>query len=148
MEEAVRQAKLAQKKRDYAIGAVIIKGNEIIASAANRSKTDQNPLSHAEVLAITEASKVLGSRHLLDCVLYTTNEPCPMCTSLSVWAKLKGIVYGSRTEDMKNHRQNHSNEHWLWRTIDIPCEEVIAKSTEKIEIVPDFMREECLKLFH
>ncbi len=148
MREAIRQAKLAESGGDYAIGAVLVKNDEVISSCANRSKRDENPIAHAETLAIIEASERLGSRHLPDCVLYTTHEPCPMCASVAVWARLKGIVYGARIEDMKNYRAAMGNEHYLWRTIEIPCEEIIIKSTEKIEIIKDFMRDDCIALFH
>ncbi len=148
MIEAIRQAKLSEEQGDYAVGAVLVKNGEIIISCANRSKRDESPIAHAETLAIIEASKQFKKRHLQDCVLYATHEPCPMCTSVAVWAKLKGIVYGARIEDMKKYRENNGNEHYLWRTIEIPCEEIVTKSTEAIELIKDFMREECVALFH
>ncbi len=148
MIEAIRQAKQAEKDGDYAVGAVLVKDSKIIASRGNRSKRDESPIAHAEVLAIVEACKLFKSRHLSNCTLYVTHEPCPMCSSVAIWAKLKGIVYGARIEDMRNYRQSNGNEKWLWRTIEIPCEEIIAKSTEKIEIIKDFMRDECVSLFH
>ncbi|HEY4477303.1 MAG TPA: nucleoside deaminase [Candidatus Paceibacterota bacterium] len=148
MLEAIRQAKQAEKEGDYAVGAVLTKGSKIIASCGNRSKRDESPIAHAEVLAIVQACQLFKSRHLAACILYVTHEPCPMCSSVAVWAKLKGIVYGARIEDMRNYRQSNGNDKWLWRTIEIPCEEIIAKSTEKIEIIKDFMRDECISLFH
>lgn len=148
MLEAIRQAKVAKKEGDYAVGAVLVKSNKTIASCSNRSKRDESPIAHAEILAIVKACKKLKTRHLSDCILYTTHEPCPMCSSVAVWAKLKGIVYGARMVDMKNYQKNSANERYLWRTIHIPCKEVIAKSTEKVEIVKDFMRGECIRLFH
>lgn len=148
MFEAIRQAKLAEEQGDYAVGAVLVKDDKIIASSANRSKRDESPIAHAETLAIVEASKQFKSRHLPNCTLYVTHEPCPMCASVAVWAKLKGIVYGARIEDMKRYRETNGNEHYLWRTIEISCEEVVIKSTEKIEIIKDFMRDDCIALFH
>lgn len=148
MLEAIRQAKIAQNEGDYAVGAVLVKDNKIITACTNRSKRDESPIAHAELLAIIEASKIFHTRHLTDCILYATNEPCPMCSSVIVWARLKGVVYGARIEDMKKYRDVYSNEHYLWRTINIPCEEIINKSVEKIEIVKDFLRDECVKLFH
>ncbi|MBI3623072.1 nucleoside deaminase [Candidatus Pacearchaeota archaeon] len=148
MFEAILQANLARERGDYAIGAVIVNDCKIIFSSGNKSKTYENPTKHAEIIAISEASRILGRRHLNDGILYTTNEPCVMCTGAAVWAKLRGIVYGSRWEDMRDYAQKYANESYLWRTIDIPCKYVIEKSSEQIEVVGDFMREECLKLFH
>ena len=148
MLEAIRQAQLAKEKGDYAVGAVLVKDDKIIASCSNRSKRDESPVAHAETLAILEGYKILKNRHLPECVLYTTHEPCPMCSSVIVWAKLKGVVYGARYEDMKNYRQNHANHRYLWRTIDISFKEIVDKSTEEVEIVKDFLRDKCIKLFH
>ena len=148
MLEAIRQAKIAKKEGDYAIGAVLVKEGKIIASRGNRSLRDESPIAHAEILVIIKGCEQFKSRHLSDCILYTTHEPCSMCTSVAIWAKLQGIVYGARIEDMENYRQRNGNDKFLWRTIAISCADLISKSTEKIEIIKDFMREECVKLFH
>lgn len=148
MRLAIEEAEDACEEKDYAIGAVVVKGNKVIASSSSRTKRDEDPVAHAEALAIIKASKILKNRHLTGCILYTTNEPCPMCASLMVWARMKGVVYGARYMDMKKYRQKHGNENYRWRTIDIPCETIFKKSTEKVEIVKDFMRKECVKLFH
>ena len=148
MQLAIKEARLARTRGDYAVGAVLVKGDKILAMCSNRSKRDSSPIAHAETLAILKASKILRSRHLMGCVLYTTHEPCPMCASVAVWARLKSVVYGARYQDMKMYRKGHANQDYLWRTIHIPCREVFRKSTEKIDLIGDFMREECLKLFH
>ena len=148
MERAIRKAQAAARAGDYAIGAVLVWENEIISVSASRSKRDENPIAHAETLAIIKASKKLKTRHLINCVLYTTHEPCPMCAAVAVWARLKGVVYGSRQNDMKKYRLTNGNQHYRWRTIDIPCKQIFAKSTEKIQLIEDFMRTECMQLFH
>lgn len=144
---AIKEAELARKNGDYAVGAVLVKGNKVLARFSNRSIRDESPIAHAEILAITKGSKILKRRHLNDCVLYCTHEPCPMCASVIVWARLKGVIYGARQQDMKKYRENFSNNKYLWRTIDIPCKTVFAKATEKINVV-NFLRDECIKLFH
>ena len=148
MELAIREAQEARRKGDYAVGAVLVRGGKIISAESNRSKRDQNPIAHAEVLTILKASKIFKTRHLSNCILYVTHEPCSMCTSVAVWARLRGIIYGARISDMKKFREKNGNKNWLWRTIEISCEEIINKSTEKIPIVKDFMRKECIQLFH
>jgi tRNA(adenine34) deaminase len=148
MQLAIKKAKLARKEGDYSIGAVLAKGNKIIAVCGSRTKIDQSPVAHAEMLAIIKGSKILKNRHLKNCVLYTTHEPCPMCASLVVWTKLKGVVYGCIIQDMKKYRNNHANKEYLWRTIDIPCSQIFKKSTEKVEWIKGFMRKDCMKLFY
>ncbi len=148
MRLAIEAAKTAHRQGDYAVGAVLVRRNKILAICSNRSKRDESPIAHAETLAIIKGSKILKSRHLKGCVLYATHEPCPMCASVIVWAKLKGVVYGARCQDMKEYRKRHANHNYLWRTIHIPCSEVFRKSTEKIDLTKDFMRKECIKLFH
>lgn len=148
MDLAIKEAKLARKEGDYAVGAVLIKGNKIVAVCSNRSKRDESPVAHAETLAIIKGSKIFKRRHLTDCILYCTHEPCPMCSAVIVFARLKGVVYGARYQDMKKYREKKANDHYLWRTIDVPSKEIFDKSTEKIEVVKDYMRGECIKLFH
>lgn len=148
MREAIRQAQLGNAEGDYAIGAVVVQDDKILVACNSRSKRDESPVAHAETLALIEASKILGSRHMPGCILYSTHEPCPMCTSVSVFAKLKGIVYGAYIEDMRAFRLANSESPFLWRTIDIDCEEIIRQSTEHIELVKGYLREECKSLFH
>ena len=145
---AIEQANLARERGDYAIGVVIVWDGEIYSRGANMTKTSQDPTNHAEIVAIREAVKKLGLRHLEGAILYSTNEPCIMCSGASVWAKLAGIIYGSRWEDMRDYANRNSNDDYRWRTIELSCREVISKSPEKIEVIGGFMREECLKLFH
>lgn len=148
MEAAIARARKAKSEGDYAIGAVIVKEDTIIVSATNLTKTQQDPTQHAELVAISQAARLLKSRHLPGCVLYTTHEPCPMCASAAVWAKLGGIVWGARMEDMTDYAEQNSNEQYVWRTIKIKASEVIDKAPDQPWIIEEFMRDECRKLFH
>ena len=94
MELAIAEAKKARGSGEYAIGAVVVKGNRVLAKAQHRTRRDCDPTQHAEMVAIRKASKVLGSRHLDGCVLYTTHEPCPMCAGALVNARVARVVYG------------------------------------------------------
>ena len=80
-------------------GAVIIKDDKIIASAHNQVLKSKDPTAHAEINVIREASRVLDSFDLSDCVLYTTCEPCPMCLGAIFWARIKTVYYGATKED-------------------------------------------------
>lgn len=148
MKAAVDEAIRARENGDYAIGAVIVCDEQVIVRSTNRSKIDQDATQHAEIVAIREASRLLGSRYLENCILYTTHEPCPMCASAVVWAKMKGLVFGARMEDMAEYRVNNGNKDWKWRTINISSREVLTKGDPQVDLVEDFMRNECRMLFH
>ena len=75
-------------------GAVVVRNNEIIGRGNNRVTKDNDPTSHAEINAIRDASKNIGSFQLTDCVVYTSCEPCPMCLAAIYWARVKKIYFG------------------------------------------------------
>jgi tRNA(adenine34) deaminase len=77
------------------VGAVIVFEDRIIAAAHNQRETLRDPTAHAEMIAITQAAEALGSWRLLDCVLYVTLEPCPMCAGAIVQARIPRVVYGT-----------------------------------------------------
>lgn len=148
METAIEEALRAKEAGDHAVGAVVVAEREIIGKGGQRIKRDNDPTAHAEVVAIREACKIAGSRHLEECVLYTTHEPCPMCASAAVWARMKGIVFGATIHDMIHYKIGNGNKEWSWRTIHIPAEYVIKHGNPQLFSIGEFMREECRKLFH
>lgn len=95
MEEAIQEAKKAEALREVPIGAVIVKDGQIIARGHNLRETSLDPTAHAEMIAIREASEALGAWRLLDCTLYVTLEPCPMCAGAVVQSRIKTVVYGT-----------------------------------------------------
>lgn len=149
MREAIQEALVAKKNGDYAIGAIIVNSeNNIIARSPNISRSLNDPTRHAELEVIRIAIAILGKRFLDDCVLYTTHEPCPMCATAAVWARLGGVVYGARLSDMIEYAAINRNEKWIWRTVNIPVADLMRVSDPQIEIVGDVLRGECKKLFH
>jgi tRNA(Arg) A34 adenosine deaminase TadA len=148
MAAAIEKAMRTKTKGDYAFGAVVVKGGKIVSTGGNHVKRDSDPTRHAEMVAIHRASKILATRHLKGCVLYSTHEPCPMCTSAAIWAKMDGIVFGAKITDIDAHRKKNGNEEFEWRTISIPCAVVAEHGDPKIAVVEGFMRKECMQLFH
>jgi len=148
MRAAIEEALNARRNGDYAIGAVLVKNDEIIARMPNVTRTRNDPTQHAEIEVTRKALIALGQKFLEDCVLYTTHEPCPMCATAAVWVKLRGVVFGARLSDMITYSQTHGNEKWAWRTVSISAAEVFEKGNPKVELIGDFLREECKKLFH
>ncbi len=94
MREALREARKAAKADEVPVGAVIVHGGHIIARAHNQVETLKDATAHAEILAITQASQVVGDWRLEGCTLYVTKEPCPMCAGAMVLARLARMVYG------------------------------------------------------
>ncbi|MBS3160028.1 nucleoside deaminase [Candidatus Woesearchaeota archaeon] len=148
MKEAIKMAYLARGEGDYAIGALTVRDGEIFTLGENKVKIDNDPTAHAEIVAIRKATQITSSRHLEGVVLYSTHEPCPMCTSAAIWAKMDGIISGTYIEDMADYRKSHPSSQWLWRTIDVHPKYLIDNTEENLFLIRGFMRDECLKLFH
>jgi len=94
MNEALEQAKIAAKKGEVPVGAVIVKNEEILAEAHNLIETDNDPTAHAETLAIKEAAKQLGNWRLEGCSIYVTLEPCTMCIGAIKQARIEKLYFG------------------------------------------------------
>ena len=95
MLEALSEAKLAALEDEVPIGCVIVKDDQIIARAHNQRDKTNNPLGHAEVLAIKKASEVLKDWQLVNCELYVTIEPCLMCAGAIIQSRISKVVYGA-----------------------------------------------------
>lgn len=96
MKEALRLAEKAQSLGEVPVGAVVVLDGEIIARGYNRREIDQDPLAHAEILAIREAASQLSAWRLSGCTLYVTLEPCAMCAGALVNARVDRLVYGAQ----------------------------------------------------
>ena len=94
MKEALRQARKAYKLEEAPIGCVIVYEDKIIARGYNRRNIDKSTLSHAEIIAIKKAAKVLGDWRLEGCTMYVTLEPCQMCAGAIVQSRMKKVVVG------------------------------------------------------
>jgi len=99
MRLALREADRALEHDDVPIGAVVILDGEVVGAGHNERELRQDPTAHAEVLALREAARALGSWRVLDATLYVTLEPCAMCAGAIVLSRIPRVVYG--TEDPK-----------------------------------------------
>ena len=122
MNLALEEAKKASKKNEVPIGCVIVQDGKVISKAYNRKTLDNVATYHAEVLAIEKACQRLNTWYLDDCTLYTTVEPCLMCTGAILQSRISKVVYG-----VKNDAFGY-----------------LSKADHlKIEIVENIMKEEC-----
>jgi tRNA(adenine34) deaminase len=96
MRLALREATLALEHEDVPIGAVVVHEGEVIGAGHNERELRSDPTAHAELLALREAARQLGSWRILDSVLYVTLEPCAMCAGAIVLARVPRVVFAAR----------------------------------------------------
>ncbi|MBI3356465.1 MAG: nucleoside deaminase [Nitrospirae bacterium] len=138
MRLAIEAAWEGVEKGEMPFGACIVRKGQVITVAHNSAKASMDTTAHAEVQAIREASRRLKALELAGCAIYSTCEPCPMCFTACVWAKLGRIVYACRIEDA---------ERAGIRQVPISSARMNQLSQSGVEIVADVLRDESLKLF-
>jgi tRNA(adenine34) deaminase len=95
MDMALAEAHAAGERGEVPVGCVVVHDGAVIARAGNRTLTDRDPTAHAELVAIREAARVLGSERLEGCDLYVTLEPCAMCAGALAFARVRRLYYGA-----------------------------------------------------
>jgi len=102
MREALRAALEANERDEVPVGACIVSGDasgdQLLAVAGNRTRTDQDPTAHAEIVALRQAARKAGNYRLTGSVVYSTIEPCAMCAGALIQARVKRLVYGAADE--------------------------------------------------
>ena len=114
-------------------GACIVKGGKVLAVARN-TVLKEDATCHAEINAIRAASKKLRSFNLSGCVIYSTNEPCPMCFAAIHWARLKEVIYGTSIACAHSRGFNE---------LDIPADVLKRIGKSRVKILRDFLLGEC-----
>ena len=95
MRLALREASRALEHDDIPVGAVVVKDGEVIGTGHNEREVRSDPTAHAELIALRDAARTLGSWRVLDSVLYVTLEPCPMCAGAIVLARVPRVIFGT-----------------------------------------------------
>ncbi len=97
MRKALELAELAARQGEVPVGAIVVKRStgEIVGRGFNRREYGRSPLTHAEIVAIETASRKLGGWRLIDCELYVTLEPCPMCAGAIINSRIQRVVFGA-----------------------------------------------------
>jgi tRNA(Arg) A34 adenosine deaminase TadA len=145
MREAIALARKAHAKGEYPIGAVVAIDDTIIGAAYTALDSNPDPTAHGEILAIRAAARHLRKRYMEGAVLYSTLEPCPMCTSAAIWAKCAGIVFGATQEDALRVGQQMGASK-TFRQIRVKSRVIVVHGIPNIEIIEGFLRRECLEL--
>ncbi len=132
MELALEQARRAAALGEVPIGALVVRreDGQVLAAAHNRRELDQDPTAHAEILALREAARRLGSWRLEGCALVVTLEPCPMCAGALVNARIEELVYGA--DDPKAGAV---------RTLYALCED--ARLNHRLEVTSGVLADAC-----
>ncbi len=135
---AIEEARQSRAEGNKGYGAVIVRGKSLLAQAHDTAATDNDPLAHAEVNAIRQAVRVSGHGDLCGALLLATCEPCPMCSSLAVWANLTAVAYGASIEATAR----------LGKTrIMVGVADIAAASPTMLEVIPGVLAERCLDLY-
>ncbi len=133
MRAALAEAKLAASEGEVPVGAVLVKGGEIVARAHNKVEQTHDATAHAELLCLRQGMELLGAR-LTDCTLFVTLEPCAMCAGACVNAKLDSLVYGAFDDsagccgtrmDLTDHCFLHTVETW-GGVLETDCKELLS----------------------
>ena len=133
MKEAINEAKISLREGNHGFGTIIIKNDKVISKAHDLEETTSDSTSHAEINAIKSASKIIG-KNLEDCILISTHEPCPMCSSAILWSGIKHIAYGySINQSIKQGR----------RRLNITCNELFDRAGISIKIDKDILFDQC-----
>ncbi len=95
MRMALEEAQKAKELGEVPIGAIVVRGDEVVGRGFNKTETTKDPTAHAEMEAIREAAKTLGGWRLIGCDLYVTCEPCSMCAGAIVWSRIENLYIGT-----------------------------------------------------
>jgi len=137
MQEAIRLSVENVSKGGGPFGAVIVKDDQIISRGVNSVTDIHDPTAHAEIMAIREASKILGTHDLSDCIIYSSCEPCPMCMGAILWARIQVMYYACSRENAEKFGFNDAE---FYIEINKPLQERKIKSVS-------LMQEEALEAF-
>jgi tRNA(Arg) A34 adenosine deaminase TadA len=137
MRVAIKEARISLQEGNCGFGAVIVKNGNLIAKAHDTEKTIGDATAHAEITAIQLASAELG-RDLFGCVLISTHEPCPMCTTAIILSGIAEIAYGYSTKEAIKQGRNR---------IDISCKELFKGAGKKIRVNEALLNYECSVLY-
>jgi len=137
---AIDVAKKSKEKNNLPFGCVLVNnGAEVILKGENTVNTDNDCLAHAEINLIRVASRTYDYSYLNDCTIYTSDEPCPMCTSAIYWSGIGKLVYGlSKSKYYKI--VGRSNPNWVF---EMPVRELLNKGGRKLEVVGPLLEEEA-----
>lgn len=130
MMRALKEAKRAYEEGEVPVGAIVVLNEKVIAHGYNMTEKLNDPTAHAEIIALTSAFNLLGTKYLPEATLYVTVEPCLMCAGAVYWSKLGKLVYGA--EDEKNGYKKTTGPNWPFHP--------------KTELIRGVLKDDCATL--
>ena len=146
MRLCLREAKKAASLGEYPIAALVVIKDQVLSLKHTSLMGSNDPTAHAEILAIRESARILGSRYIQGGTMYTTCEPCPMCSSAAVFARMEGIVFSINQQDAMAVFNQGGDRPFSWRQIDIKADYILQRGFPKLSIHAEFLRDEGLEL--
>jgi tRNA(Arg) A34 adenosine deaminase TadA len=137
MQMAIAEAKRAKQEGDLPFGAVVVCDGEVVGRGRAQDNITQDVAAHAELQAVREACKSLGSKKLVNCVIYCTTEPCMMCAAAIFQADVPKVIIGVSREDIPD----------ILRSRKLRIDHLAEDSAHKIEIIRGVSRDDVLELF-
>ena len=133
MRELIEYTKKNSIGEENSTGCFVVKGSKIISKGISRVGKYKDPTAHGEMNAVKRICREQKNYHLKDCWIYSTQIPCPMCTSVIVWVEAKGIVYGWDGRS-------------TWGKLNIDPKNILKTAKKPIKIFGPFLENECLKI--
>lgn len=147
MARCIELARQSANTGNYALASLVALDGRIVAEQGSTLARGVDPSAHPEMVAIRNAAAALNNRYLPGAVLYTTLEPCPMCTSVAIWAKFGGVVFGATQDDALAWSSKHPDPLFTWRQILVPCEHIVAHGHPQPWVRRGVLRDQCIELF-
>jgi tRNA(Arg) A34 adenosine deaminase TadA len=138
MRLAIEEARVSRRSGNKGYGAAVVLGERVLACRHDTAASERDPSLHAEVNAVRDAVRALGTADLSGAVLVSTCEPCPMCAALAVWANLGAMAFGASIEATAALGKAR---------ILLPARELVERSPVRVEVVEGVLAEECLELY-
>jgi tRNA(Arg) A34 adenosine deaminase TadA len=138
MRLALDQARLSRRTGNKGYGAAVLLGERVLSCRHDTASSERDPSLHAELNAVRDAARALGTADLSGCVLVSTCEPCPMCSSLAVWANMGAVFFGASIQATAALGKAR---------IRVPAREIAERSPVRLEVVGGILEEECMELY-
>ena len=140
---AIQQAKEAREKGNHPFGAILVdETGNVLLSAQNTVNTEHDATGHAETNLMRKASKKHSREFLRSCTMYTSTEPCAMCSGATYWAGVGRVVYG--LSEAALYQMTGDNPENL--TLQLPCREVFAKGQQEVTVIGPLLEDEAMKV--
>ncbi len=137
MRKALNLAQQAVEHGNQPYGALVVRGGKVVVQGYSTKITSRDISRHAELTVASQAAMLLSKDEIQDCTLYTSTEPCPMCTGAIYWSGIGRVVFGCPNEDL---------DLILKGNVGISCREILSRASRKVEVVGPVLREEAVEL--